>query len=274
VIPQAPVTHTEPFHLSKAIASLDYATLGRAGWEVTVSPGTEQARLFGRKSGQPADSLWHEAGEAVEVVTRLWDSWEDDAEIRDTATGRFVDREKLHYIDFAGDHFSVKGPSITPRSPQGQPLIAVRAEGPHATRIAVRYADLIRIAAPDLAAAAATRSVLRSAVAAAGRDPRQVRVLLDLEVHLAPSAAQAAREVDRLEEWTATAGPDSLRHVGTAGALRDLVAEVRRECAADGLVLRPLALPAFLDRLPVPLTTLRDRLGLPRPLNRYATERG
>ncbi|GGK90710.1 LLM class flavin-dependent oxidoreductase [Nocardia jinanensis] len=274
VIPQAPVTHTEPFHLSKAIASLDYATFGRAGWEVTVSPGTEQARLFGRKPEQPEDSLWREAGEAVEVVTRLWDSWEDDAEIRDSSSGRFVDREKLHYIDFAGDNFSVKGPSITPRPPQGQPLVAVRAAGPHATRTAVRYADLIRIAAPDLATAAETRSVLRSAVAAAGRDPRQVRVLLDLETHIAGTADLAVQEVDQLEEWTATAGPDSVRHVGTAATLRDLAEQVRRECAADGLVLRPLALPAFLDRIPVPLTTLRGRLGLPRPLNRYATERG
>jgi alkanesulfonate monooxygenase SsuD/methylene tetrahydromethanopterin reductase-like flavin-dependent oxidoreductase (luciferase family) len=274
VIPQAPVTHTEPFHLSKAVASLDYATSGRAGWEVTVSPGAEQARLFGRKSEQPEDSLWHEAGEAIEVVTRLWDSWEDDAEIRDSGTGRFIDRGKLHYIDFVGDNFSVKGPSITPRPPQGQPLIAVRAAGPHATRTAVRYADLIRISAPDPATAAETRSVLRSAVAAAGRDPRQVRVLLDLEVHLAPTAALAAREVAELEEWTATGGPDGLRHVGTTDTLRELAEQVQRECAADGIVLRPLALAPFLDRLPAPLTTLRGRLGLPRPHNRYATERG
>ncbi|WP_416566551.1 LLM class flavin-dependent oxidoreductase [Nocardia testacea] len=274
VIPQAPVTHTEPFHLSKAIASLDYATFGRAGWEVTVSPGAAQARLFGRKAEQPEDSLWHEAGEAIEVVTRLWDSWEDDAEIRDSSSGRFIDRGKLHYIDFAGDNFSVKGPSITPRPPQGQPLIAVRAAGPHATRTAVRYADLLRITAPDIATAAETRSVLRSAVAAAGRDPRQVRVLLDLEVHLAPTAAQAAREVDELESWTATAGPDGLRHVGTTDALRELAEEIHRECAADGIVLRPLALAAFLGRIPAPLTTLRGRLGLPRPHNRYATERG
>jgi alkanesulfonate monooxygenase SsuD/methylene tetrahydromethanopterin reductase-like flavin-dependent oxidoreductase (luciferase family) len=84
LMPTVIVTHTEPFHVSKAIATLDY----------------------------------------VEVLRRLWDSWEDDAEIRDTATGRFVDRGKLHYIKFAGDYFSVKGPSITPRPPQGQPVVA------------------------------------------------------------------------------------------------------------------------------------------------------
>lgn len=121
LIPQAPVTHTEPFHISKAIASLDYATFGRAGWEVTVSAGARQAKLFGRKPQQSEPSLWQEADEAIEVVTRLWDSWEDDAEIRDVTTGRFIDRDKLHYIDFVGENFSVKGPSITPDRPRGSP---------------------------------------------------------------------------------------------------------------------------------------------------------
>ncbi|MFI5781284.1 LLM class flavin-dependent oxidoreductase [Nocardia sp. NPDC051570] len=263
LIPQAPVTHTEPFHVSKAIASLDFATHGRAGWEVTVSSG--QAALFGRKAEQDPAGLWHEADEAVEVVARLWDSWEDDAEIRDLTTGRFIDRDKLHYIDFVGENFSVKGPSITPRPPQGQPPVAVRAEDAHSTRVAVRRADLIRVAAPDLDAAAGIRDELRAAVAAAGRDPRSVSVLIDLDVHLAATEEAAAAEFDQLETWTTTP-PKALRHIGTPATLRALLARI----AADGVVLRPLALPAFLAQLPRLTPTLRDRLGLPHPLNRYA----
>ncbi|MFI6870807.1 LLM class flavin-dependent oxidoreductase [Nocardia sp. NPDC050406] len=270
LIPQAPVTHTEPFHLAKAIASLDFATHGRAGWEVTVSPGAEQAKLFGRKRTQYEPELWHEADEAIEVVTRLWDSWEDDAEIRDAATGRFIDRDKLHYIDFAGTHFSVKGPSITPRSPQGQPLVAVRADGPHSTRLAVHRADIVRIAAPTLAAAAALRYEVRAAVTAAGRDADRVRVLLDIETHLADNADTAALEVAALEDWSPSAAPKTLRHIGTPGELRDLFDQAVAECAADGIVLRPLALPAALAHLPLLTPTLRGRLGLPRPANRYA----
>ena len=72
-----------------------------------------------------------EAADYVEVLRRLWDSWEDDAEIRDVATGRFIDRDKLHYIDFEGRWFAVKGPSITPRPPQGQPVVAALG---HASR--------------------------------------------------------------------------------------------------------------------------------------------
>ncbi|MBF6240997.1 LLM class flavin-dependent oxidoreductase [Nocardia otitidiscaviarum] len=268
LIPQIPVTHTEPFHLSKAIASLDFATCGRAGWEVTVSAG--QADRFGRKPEQDDHSRWHEADEAIEVVTRLWDSWEDDAEIRDAATGRFIDRDKLHYIDFEGDNFAVKGPSITPRPPQGQPLIAVAAADPHSIRVAVHRADLIRITAPDLAAAAATRTVLRTAVATAGRDPNQVRVLLDVDVHLARTAEQAAAEVAQLEDWTPNAVPDTVFRIGTPAELRVLFRRIEAECAADGVVLRPLALSAILPRLSALTPTLRERLGLPRPVNRYA----
>ncbi|WP_067848024.1 LLM class flavin-dependent oxidoreductase [Nocardia lijiangensis] len=285
LLPQAPVTHTEPFHLSKAIASLDFATLGRAGWEVTVSEGAEQAKAFGRKGAQDPAALWHEADEAVEVVARLWDSWEDDAEIRDLATGRFIDRDKLHYIEYEGDNFSVKGPSITPRSPQGLPIVAVRADEGPSIPVAVRRADLIRIAPPDLDAAHARRAALRSALLGADRDPDAVRVLVDLDIHLAETAERAHEELAELDRWSAPvsgapqvgsrATGTALRHIGTADSLTELLAAVVDSGAADGVVLRPLALHATLSRLPstppAPAATLRERLHLPRPASRYAT---
>lgn len=275
LLPQGAVTHTEPFHLAKAIQSLDFATAGRAGWEVTVSEGVEQARAFGRKGEQDAASLWHEADEAIEVVTRLWDSWEDDAEIRDVPTGRFIDRDKLHYIDFAGDNFSVKGPSITPRSPQGQSIVVVRAEDDASTGVAVRRGDLIRVAASDLDSARVLRTALRTAIRAADRDPDTVRILLDVEVHLADSAAAAHDEAAQLDQWNADT-PVGLRHLGTPATLRELLGTIGVSGAADGVVLRPLAVPATvrhlagLARKPVSSGTLRDRLELPRPVSRYA----
>jgi alkanesulfonate monooxygenase SsuD/methylene tetrahydromethanopterin reductase-like flavin-dependent oxidoreductase (luciferase family) len=127
-VPTAITTHTEPFHLSKAIATLDYVSSGRAGIRVQVAVRADTAIHFGRREIPPlgADRLtdpdtqrliaghFDEAADYVEVLRRLWDSWEDDAEIRDLVTGRFIDRDKLHYIDFEGRWFSVKGPSITP----------------------------------------------------------------------------------------------------------------------------------------------------------------
>ncbi|MFB7878975.1 LLM class flavin-dependent oxidoreductase [Nocardia sp. NPDC056064] len=298
LIPQVTVTHTEPFHVSKAIAALDFASAGRAGWEVTVSPGTVEAKAFGRKDVQDAASLWHEAGEAVDVVTRLWDSWEDDAEIRDVPTGRFIDRDRLHYIDFTGDNFAVKGPSITPRSPQGQSIVTVRADDEFSTALAVHRADLIRVTAPDPATAADRRRTLRAALAAEGRDPDQVRILLDLPVHLADSVSTAEAEIAELDRWLGTVGTPTetgsaaldgdLRLVGTAADLDALLAESAG--VVDGVVLRPLALHATLAALTThrgpgePVegldtegtapTTFREQLGLPRPASRYATPTG
>ena len=111
-VPTAITTHTEPFHLSRAIATLDYVSSGRAGIRVQVAVRGGTAAHFGRREIPPlqADRLtdpgaqrliadhFDEAADYVEVLRRLWDSWEDDAEIRDVATGRFIDRDKLHYI--------------------------------------------------------------------------------------------------------------------------------------------------------------------------------
>ena len=110
LIPAVNTTHTEPFHVSKLIATLDHVSGGHGGWEPTVSTTEYEAKLFGRKPAQSRATVWAQAHEVIEVSKKLWDSWEDDAEIRDVPTGRFIDRDKLHYVDYEGVHFSVKGP--------------------------------------------------------------------------------------------------------------------------------------------------------------------
>ena len=189
LVPTATVTHTEPFHVSTSIATLDYVSNGRAGWRAQISSRAHEARHFGRRQmpafeladrGTPAvqallDDLFEEAGDFVEVVRRLWDSWEDDAEIRDAATGRFVDREKLHYIDFEGRSFSVRGPSITPRPPQGQPLVTALAHVDVAYRFAARSADIVFVTPTSNERATEIMATLRAEQDAAGRaDPLHV----------------------------------------------------------------------------------------------------
>ncbi|GHP19710.1 FMNH2-utilizing oxygenase [Rhodococcus sp. NKCM2511] len=271
LIPTVTVTHTEPFHISKQIASLDFASHGRAGWQVEVSGGAEQAALFGRKGEQDEESLWQEAGEAIEVVARLWDSWEDDAEIRDAATGRFVDRDKLHYIDFQGEHFSVKGPSITPRSPQGQPLVTVRAHSAESTAVAAARADIVRIAADSIEGAAALAARIRGAVVAEGRDPVDVFVLLDVETLVSETAAE---ELAQLDNWAGRVRtPQSLQYVGDVAGL-NLLLGAAESAGLDGVTLVPLALPSGVKTLPATDSrtgaTVRERLGLARPTNRFA----
>ncbi|MGW1121501.1 LLM class flavin-dependent oxidoreductase, partial [Streptomyces tanashiensis] len=145
LVPTVTTTHTEPFHVQAAVATLDWVSRGRAGWRIAVSPTGAEARLLGRRPAPPAAELWQEAGEVAEVSRKLWDSWEDDAEIRDVATGRFVDRRKLHHVDFQGATFSVKGPSIVPRPPQGNPVTVVDATRPAARDTAAHHADVALI---------------------------------------------------------------------------------------------------------------------------------
>lgn len=282
LVPTVTTTHTEPFHISKAIATLDLVSSGRAGWEPAVSRTSEEAAQFGRKPVAPPAELWREAAEAIEVVVRLWDSWEDGAVIRDVATGRYIDRDKLHYIDFTGEFFSVKGPSITPRSPQAHPLVVVRHDADPddegSLAVAAGWADVVRISAPDLSAAHAARERIRAAVSAAGRDPDTVAVLLDVEILLGADESAARRELDDLGELA----PATLRVVGSA----EEFVEVFAERAVDGITAVPLALPSGLRvladevaprlrekglRSPArPGDTLRHTFGLPRPANHFS----
>ena len=197
-VPTAITTHTEPFHLSKAIATLDYVSSGRAGVRVQVGARADTAAHFGRREIPPlrADRLddpdvqqliadhFDEAADYVEVLRRLWDSWEDDAEIRDVATGRFIDRDKLHYIDFEGRWFSVKGPSITPRPPQGQPVVAALGHASVPYRLIARSADVGFVTPRDAAHAAEIVAQIRAEQASAGRADETVHVFGDLVVFL------------------------------------------------------------------------------------------
>ncbi|MDH6130921.1 alkanesulfonate monooxygenase SsuD/methylene tetrahydromethanopterin reductase-like flavin-dependent oxidoreductase (luciferase family) [Kitasatospora sp. MAA4] len=142
LVATATVSYLEPFHVSKALATLDHVSSGRAGWCVQVSRSAEEAQLFGDRSARDLPSRYEEAVEFVEVVSRLWDSWEDGAEIRDAATGRFLDRARIRAVNHQGRYFQVKGPGIVPRPPQGHPVTAVRITSDEDLPLAAR-ADMV-----------------------------------------------------------------------------------------------------------------------------------
>ncbi|NKQ57008.1 LLM class flavin-dependent oxidoreductase [Amycolatopsis sp. K13G38] len=263
-VPTVIATHTEPFHISKAIATLDYVSSGRAGVRVRVSGSQAENDHFGRRDVLSREDLFDEAADYVEVVRRLWDSWEDDAEIRDVATGRFVDRDKLHYIDFEGRFFSVKGPSITPRPPQGQPPVAVLAHVPVAYRLAERGCDLVFVTERNAPVDGPI-------------------VFTDLVVFLDDTERAAVDRKARLDE---VAGDeytsDAEIFAGTPAQLADLLTD----WGTPGFRLRPGTIPHDLTAITRGLvpelqrrglfrreyeaSTLRGLLGLSRPVNRYA----
>ncbi|MDX6741105.1 LLM class flavin-dependent oxidoreductase [Actinocorallia sp. A-T 12471] len=295
LVPTTSTTHTEPFHVAIGIASLDHATSGRAGWRPQVSGRASDAAHFGRRTfpefsidafrtGESADvvgALFGEAADAVEAVRRLWDSWEDDAIIRDVSTGRYVDRDKLHYIDFEGAHFSVRGPSITPRPPQGQPLITALAHDTVPYEFAARSADVVYVTPHSADDAASIVGAVREAER--GRTGEPLKVFADLVVFLGPGAADRKDALDELDG--AQYSSDALIFTGTADDLADLLLDWQ-EAGIDGYRLRPGALPRDLTHITRDLVpalqargafrgayaedVLRTRLGLPRPANRYA----
>ncbi|MFC8782139.1 LLM class flavin-dependent oxidoreductase [Streptomyces nigra] len=294
LVPTVVATHTEPFHISKATATLDYVSSGRAGLRVQITARPNEAAHFGRRTLGRIDrydtpavhELFDEAADHVEVVRRLWDSWEDDAEIRDTATGRFIDRDKLHYIDFEGRHFSVKGPSITPRPPQGQPIVSALAHETVPYRLVARSADIGYVTPHDTDGARAIVAEVRAEQRAAGRAEEPLHIFGDLVVFLDddPVAARARQErLDTLagEPYTS----DALIFAGSPAELADLLQEFQT-AGLTGFRLRPAVaghdLPAITRGLVPELQrrgafrrayeadTLRGLLGLARPANRYA----
>ncbi|QUQ65673.1 LLM class flavin-dependent oxidoreductase [Kutzneria sp. CA-103260] len=252
VAPTVSTTYTEPFHVSSQLASIDHISTGRAGWAVSQSAGAAAARAWGRPL---VEDRAREARDSTRVVRDLWDSWEDDAVIRDVATSRYLDRDRLHYIDFTGETFAVKGPAIVPRPPQGQ-LVVFAPEG-------LLPADLVDVTLTNATARAATPLTFT-----------------EIEVALDTGSATAAQRIADLGPW-----PDRgrLRYTGPADGLIKLLTDLAG--AVDGARLHPLVLDedlAVLSRLvvpallrsriaarPVPGASLRTTLGLARPASRF-----
>jgi luciferase-like monooxygenase len=148
-----------------------------------------------------------------------------------------------------------------------RPLVVLRADDPDSLPVVGRWADVVRISAPGLDAADTARSRVRAAVAAAGRDPDDVAVMLDVEVHLGADRYRAQADLVRLDAVqppTATAGTPSVRVLGTAADLADLIGATVRLGAADGITLLPLVLPADLRRIADDLVPLLAGRGLLR----------
>ncbi|MBM9508216.1 LLM class flavin-dependent oxidoreductase [Actinacidiphila acididurans] len=268
----APVLHatvTEPFHLATQLASLDHASRGRAAWVVGAANDAEAQGTVGARP-LDAKALRREIADVIDVARALWDSWEDDAVIKDVATGRFLDWRKVHHVDFRGARFDVKGPLITPRPPQGQIVVLAPDHLGAGGR-----ADIALVGQPDAEGVAAAAAVAREA--GAPLVFAEVEVLLDTSV----PAAERFAALDAVAPWQETG---RLRHVGTAAGLRDLLGAlagsvdgvrlVPAELAVDLPVLTRQVLPALAEAglhvPPRPGATLRETLGLPRPVSRFA----
>lgn len=239
--PRIDTIHTEPFNVAKAVQTVDWTLAGRAAWVVAASTSAADARALGRRAAPAPEAAWAEAEAVVDTVHRLEDSWEDDAEIRDVATGRFIDKAKVHHVDVETPYFSVKGPSIVPRSPQGRvPVIVEVGDTGPAFDLAVRAADVVRASTPELARRVRERAA------------RPIRVLVDVDPSRAPRAPHERASDERVVAFAADvrarAGADGIVFTGS---LDDVLEAVRASAGPDDGA-----------------RTLRERLGLSRPAGR------
>jgi FMN-dependent oxidoreductase (nitrilotriacetate monooxygenase family) len=193
-------TYSAPWELARRFATLDHLSGGRAGWNIVTTLTPLAAANFGGPAHPEHEDRYARAHEFVEVVTRAWDSWGDDAVVGDRDSGVWADRGQLHAPRFHGTYYDSEGVLPFPRSPQGRPVLVQAGQSSAGVGLAARYAELVFSGPPTLEAAVAFRADLQAQVATAGRDPDQVSVTPALVITLGGTEAEARAKAERLEE--------------------------------------------------------------------------
>ncbi|WP_407730009.1 LLM class flavin-dependent oxidoreductase [Pseudomonas helleri] len=229
----------EPYHIARKLASFDHLSNGRAAWGVASEPSSQRAI------------------ERHDLVNDLWDSWDDDAFIRDKARGRYFDPGKLHTLNHKGEHFSVRGPLNVARPPQGHPLRVHTLASEADTALAIRVADVIIAEYRDLPAAQAFYHDIKQRAAALGRNPEHLKILTTIN----PLGSTPNDIAERFEHGFQTRACDGFNVLFTdsTDAIDTFVEHVI-----------PLLQHRGLLRHGYSGSTLREHLGLPRPSNRFS----
>ncbi len=342
----ASTSWNEPFHIARKFASLDHISKGRAAWNVVTSVNDGEARNFGEPQAYEHGDRYDRAGEVVEIVKGLWDSWEDDAWLRDRESGLYFEPGKMHTLNYKSDRYSVKGPLNVARPPQGYPVIVQAGASDPGRELAAAHAEMIFSPHLNKETAKEYYDDVKGRMAKYGRDPSHLTILPGLSAfvkatdeeaeedfnyvqslihpmvgreilssmmkmdlsqfdpdkefpdplpgpqgsvgHYESLLEMARREkltVRQMGAWAAGARGKNTIH-GSAERVADYMQEWFEFGACDGFTIMPPYIPGCLDdfvELVAPILaerglmqteytegTLRDRLGLPRPENRYA----
>lgn len=212
VIGTSSTTYNEPYNLARQFGSLDHLSNGRVGWNVVTTSSAAAAHNFGLDAHPTHAQRYERAEEFLEVVTKLWDSWEDDAVVADRATGIYADTDKIHRIDHRGPHFSVAGPLNAPRSPQGRPVYVQAGSSPDGRAFAARWAEAIFTAHQTLDNAQEFYADIKARARSVGRNPDQLKVLPGISPFIASTAAEARALEEEFNDLTQPAY--SLRQLG------------------------------------------------------------
>jgi FMN-dependent oxidoreductase (nitrilotriacetate monooxygenase family) len=200
LVATASTTYNEPYNLARRIATLDHLSRGRASWNIVTTFIPDVAANFGTAELPNHDDRYERAEEFVDVVTRLWDSWEDEALIGDKLTGRFADASRVHAIDHRGSHYTVRGPITLPRSPQGRPVLYQSGSSGPGRDLAARFADAVFTPQNTIEAAKEFRADVRRRTEERGRNPDDIKIIPGLLPILGGTEVEARARKDKLDE--------------------------------------------------------------------------
>jgi FMN-dependent oxidoreductase (nitrilotriacetate monooxygenase family) len=177
LIATASTTFNEPYHIARKFASLDHLSGGRAGWNIVTTSNPDAALNFGQPDQMEHGERYRRGREFFDVVTGLWDSWADDAFVRDVESGLFFDPARLHVLDHKGEFFSVRGPLNVARPVQGWPVIVQAGASEAGRQLAAETAEVIFAASPTLEDGQRFYRDVKGRMPALGRDPRHLKIL-------------------------------------------------------------------------------------------------
>ena len=199
LVATASTSYDEPFHVARRFASLDHVSQGRIGWNLVTTGTASEALNFSRDQHYGHAERYRRAREFAQIVVGLWDSWDDDAFVRDKASGLFFHPDAMHFLHHKGEHFAVAGPLNVPRSPQGHPVVVQAGGSDDMIAVAAEFAEVIFCAPLSLDQAQTFYGKIKGALARHGRSKDDMKVMPGLSAIVAPTEAEARTQYDYLQ---------------------------------------------------------------------------
>src|SRR5499433_2981049 len=199
LIATASTTFDAPYHIARRFASLDHISGGRAGWNIVTTSNPDAALNFGLEDHMAHGERYARAREFYDVVTGLWDSWADDAFIRDADRGFYFDPDKLHVLDHKGKYLSVRGPLNIARPIQGWPVIVQAGASEAGRQLAAETAEVVFTAQANLAAGREFYADVKARAEKAGRSRDHLKILPACFVVVGDTVEEARAKRARLD---------------------------------------------------------------------------
>ncbi len=194
-------TYDEPYHVARRFASLDHISGGRAGWNVVTTSNPDASRNFGREEHLEHAERYARAREFYDVVTGLWDSWADDAFIRDVEHGTYFDPEKMHVLNHKGKYLSVRGPLNIARPVQGWPVIVQAGASDPGRQLAAETAEAVFTAQSSIEAGRRFYADVKGRMEKVGRDPEHMKILPGVMIYVGDSLEEAQEKRAKLDSF-------------------------------------------------------------------------